>query len=348
MTIPALDDRKSEVLRSLIDLHVQTGEPVGSESLSRLLKRSVSPATLRAIMADLEELGYLDHPHTSAGRLPTDEGYRCYVDQLMRRAPLPPAVAATIESRLRLGSASPSQILENASTLLSRISRNVGFVLVPELTQEAFRHVDLVRLAHPRVLVVLVSQTGLVTNKVIEVEEDLAQEQLQACANYLNQNYAGLTIDQIRTRLLELMGEEKALYDSLLQKVVQLGNRAFETGGSEAEVFLDGRSNILDQVSIDDIETMRCLFRTFEEKGRLVKILNACASGEGIRVIIGHENPEPDLRSLSMVTTAVSLEGGTRWTFGVLGFTRMEYARVISLVDHVARAAAESLKGETT
>jgi len=348
MSMPALDDRKSDVLRSLIDLHVQTGEPVGSESLSRLLKRSLSPATLRAIMADLEELGYLDHPHTSAGRLPTDEGYRCYVDQLMLRAPLPPSMAASIESGLRKGTATPSQILEGASTLLSRLSRNIGFVLVPELTQETFRHVDLVRLAHPRVLVVLVSQAGFVTNKVIEIEEDLAQEQLQACANYLNQNYAGLTVDEIRVRLLELMGEEKALYDSLLQKVVKVGNRAFETGGAEAEVFLDGRSNILDQTSIEDIETMRSLFRTFEEKGRLVKILNACVVGDGIRVLIGHENPEPDLRSLSMVTAATSVEGGTRWTFGVLGSTRMEYARVIALVDHVARAAAETLRGETT
>jgi heat-inducible transcriptional repressor len=348
MTMPALDDRKSEVLRSIVDLHVQTGEPVGSESLSRLLKRSLSPATLRAIMADLEALGYLDHPHTSAGRLPTDEGYRCYVDQLMRRAPLAPSVAATIDDRLRRGTASPSQILENASSLLSRLSRNVGFVLVPELTRETFRHLDLVRLAPPRILVVLVSQAGLVTNKVIEVEEDLSQEQLQECANYLNQSYAGLTIDQIRVRLLELMSEEKALYDSLLAKVVQLGARAFDEDGSEAEVFLDGRSNILDQTGIEDIETMRALFRTFEEKGRLVKILNACVSGEGLRVLIGHENPEPDLRSLSMVTTAQALEGGARWTFGVLGSTRMEYAHVISLVDHVARAAAEILRGETT
>lgn len=348
MTMPALDERKSDVLRSLIDLHVQTGEPVGSENLSRVLRRSLSPATLRAIMADLEALGYLDHPHTSAGRLPTDEGYRFYVDQLMCRAPLAPAVAASIDSRLRQGTSTPNQILESASALLSRLSRNVGFVLVPELTQETFRHIDLVRLASPRVLVVLVSQAGLVTNKVIEVEEELSQDQLQECANFLNQSYAGLTIDEIRIRLLDLMREEKALYDSLLGKVVQLGNRAFEKGGAAAEVFLDGRSNILDQAGLDDIETMRALFRTFEEKGRLVKILNACVSGEGIRVLIGRENPEPDLRALSMVTTALPVEGDARWTFGVLGSTRMEYAHVISLVDHVARAAAEILRGEVS
>lgn len=339
-----LDERRKEVLRSLIQLHVETGEPVGSENLSRALNRALSPATLRSLMADLEALGYLDHPHTSAGRVPTDEGYRVYVDSLMGRRPLPPGDAAAIAQELRPLEASVDHVMENASHLLSRLSRHVGFVLAPDIARTSFRHVDLVPLAHPRILVVMVSTTGIVTNKVIEVEERLSPEELQACANYLNTHYAGMTLAGIRARLLELMKQEKALYDSLLKKVVALGERAFAPETGEASVYLDGTSNILAQPEFEDLERMRTLFRTFEEKGRLVKILNACLSGDGVRILIGHENPDPGLRDLALVTSALPLEGEAGWGLGVMGSTRMEYAHVVALVDHVARAIAEVLR----
>ena len=345
MPATALDDRRREVLRALIQLHVETGEPVGSESLSRALRRALSPATLRSSMADLEALGYLDHPHTSAGRVPTDEGYRLYVDSLEGPQPLGPGEAARIASELRSPDASAEQTMERASHLLSRLSRHVGFVLAPDIARASFRHVDLVPLGHPRVLVVMVSSTGIVTHKVIEVDERLDPADLQACANYLNVHFAGMTLAEIRTRLLDLMNEEKALYDSLLQKVVALGERAFSVSDAEASVYLDGASNILSHPGFDDLDRMRTLFRTFEEKSRLVRILNACIAGDGIRVLIGHENPDPELRDLSLVTTSCHVEGEAGFGLGVLGSTRMEYAHVVSLVDHVARAVADILKG---
>ena len=344
MTAPTLDERRREVLRSLIQLHVETGEPVGSESLSRVLNRALSPATLRNIMADLEALGYLDHPHTSAGRIPTDEGYRVYVDSLMGRQPLAPGDAAAIAHELRPAEASVDHVMENASHLLSRLSRHVGFVLAPDIARTSFRHLDLVSLAHPRVLVVMVSNSGIVTNKVIEVEEHLSPEELQACANYLNTNYTGMSLSEIRARLLELMKEEKALYDSLLKKVVALGERAFAPEPDASSVYLDGTSNMLAQPEFEDLPRMRALFRTFEEKGRLVKILNACLSGDGVRILIGHENPDPGLRDLALVTATLPVEGEAGWGLGVMGSTRMEYAHVVSLVDHVARAIAEVLR----
>jgi heat-inducible transcriptional repressor len=344
----ALDDRRREVLRTLIQLHVDSGEPVGSESLSRALGRSLSPASLRAIMADLEALGYLDHPHTSAGRVPTDDGYRFYVDWLMKAHPLAPGEAARIASELRTPEASVEQTMERASHVLSRLSRHVGFVLAPDIERTSFRHVDLVPLGPPRVLVVMVSATGIVTHKVIEVEEELGPSDLQACANYLNEHFAGMTLGAIRARLLELMKEEKALYDSLLKKVVALGERAFSVGEGEPSVYLDGTSNILAQPEFEDLERMQALFRTFEEKSRLVRILNACIAGDGIRVLIGHENPDPELRDLSLVTTSCRLEGEPGFGLGVLGSTRMEYAHVVSLVDHVARAVSEILRGHRT
>ena len=345
MPATALDDRRREVLRTLIQLHVDTGEPVGSESLSRALGRALSPASLRAIMADLEALGYLDHPHTSAGRVPTDEGYRVYVDSLMGPRSLAPGEAERIDSELRSADASVEQTMERASHLLSRLSRHVGFVLAPDIARTSFRHVDLVPLGHPRILVVMVASTGIVTHKVIEVEERLSPPDRQACANYLNTHFAGMPLGEIRTRLIELMKEEKALYDSLLHKVASLGERAFSVAEGEAGVYLDGTSNILSQPEFEDLERMRALFRTFEEKGRLVRILNACITGDGIRVLIGHENPDPELRDMSLVTASCRVEGEPGFGLGVLGSTRMEYAHVVSLVDHVARAVSDILRG---
>ena len=344
MPATALDDRRREVLRTLIQLHVETGDPVGSQSLCRAFGRALSPASLRSIMADLEALGYLDHPHTSAGRIPTDEGYRVYVDSLMGPSPLAAGEAQAI-AQLHSPDASASQTLERASQLLSRLSRHVGFVLVPDIARTSFRHIDLVPLGHPRVLVVMVSATGLVTHKMIEVEDRLEPAELTECANYLNAHFSGMPLAQIRARLLELMSEEKALYDSLLQRVVSLGERAFEVHGGGASVYLDGTSNILAQPEFEDAERMRALFRTFEEKSRLVAILNACIAGEGVRVLIGHENPDPELQDLSLVGATCSLDGEPAFGVGVLGSTRMQYAHVVSIVDHVARAVSDVLRG---
>jgi heat-inducible transcriptional repressor len=179
---------------------------------------------------------------------------------------------------------------------------------------------------------------------VVEIEEDLTQEDLQTCANYLNAHFTGMTLAAIRARLIEMMGEEKALYDSLLKKVVFVGERAFAAAGDGVSVYLDGASNILDPGAFDDVRRMRSLFRAFEEKGRLVKILNACLSGGGVRVIIGHENPDPELKGMALVTASYLVEGEVSFGLGVMGSTRMEYARVVALVDQVARTVARTLQ----
>src|SRR5206468_3745499 len=193
-----------------------------------------------------------------------------------------------------------------------------GFVLVPDVSRATLRHVDLVRLPPPRILVVLVSMTGLVTHRIIEVEEEMSQDELQACANYLNSEFGGLGLAAIRVRLLRLMGEEKALYDSLLKRVVSVGGRAFSEGGT-ADLYLDGASSLLETPALADLDQMRALFKTFEEKGRLVKILNACLGRDGVRITIGHENPDPDLRQVAVVTASVALEPDAAWGLGVMG-----------------------------
>ncbi len=338
---PALDERSREVLRALIQLHVATGEPVGSETLSRALARAFSSATLRNVMSDLERQGYLEHPHTSAGRLPTDEGWRFYVTWLMGHRPLPPQDAADIAVALRASGGSSAQVLERASSLLSRLSHNVGFVIAPDLAHATFLRIDLVRLPHPRVLAVLVSADGLVTQKVVTVAEELSQDDLQACANYLNAHFAGQSLEAVRQQLLQLMREEKALYDSLLSRVVSVGEPAFRPDDAAGQLYLDGTANLVGQPGFEDLERMRTLFQTFEEKGRLVRILNACVHGQGLRIVIGHENPDPRLQDLAVVTSGVPGEPG--FGLGVLGATRMEYERVTALVEHVARAVQNAL-----
>jgi heat-inducible transcriptional repressor len=344
--VAALDERSKQVLKLLIQLHIATGEPVGSESLSRLMNRSVSPATVRNIMAELEKKGYLSHPHTSAGRMPTDEGYRVYVDSLMGPAALDAREAAAIESELLPRDASPQEVAEHASQLLSRLSHSVGFVMTPDVGRVTFRHIDLVRLPHPRVLVVMVSRTGLVTHKVIEVDEQLGQTDLQACANYLNSHFAGMALDAIRARLLQMMGEDKALYDSLLKKVLSVAAPAFAPESEASSVYVDGASNILDRPEFEDIDRMRALFKTFEQKTRLVKIVTACLDGpdgSGVRVVIGREIPDPDLQGIALVTTGFPV-GAEGWALGVMGPTRMEYPHVVSVVDHVARVVSHALQ----
>jgi heat-inducible transcriptional repressor len=338
-----LDERSREVLKLLIQLHIATGEPVGSESLSRLMNRTVSPATVRNIMAELEKKGFLSHPHTSAGRMPTDEGYRVYVDSLMGRAALGAREAAAIDSELLPGDSSPQGVAEHASQLLSRLSRSVGFVITPDLARATFHHIDLVRLPQPRVLVVMVSRTGLVTHRVIEVEEQLGQSDLQACANYLNEHFAGMTLDAVRARLLQMMREDKALYDSLLMKVLSVATPAFAAESEAPGVYMDGASNILDRPEFEDVDRLRALFKTFEHKSRLVKIVTACLDPAGIRVVIGREIPDPDLQGVSLVATAFPV-GAEGWALGVMGPTRMEYPHVVSVVDHMARAVSHALQ----
>jgi heat-inducible transcriptional repressor len=308
------------------------------------MNRSLSPATIRNIMAELEREGYLSHPHTSAGRMPTDEGYRVYVSSLMAQ-PLPPREAAAIESELRPRDASTKDVAEHACHILSRLSRSVGFVLTPDIGRSTFRHIDLVRLPHPRVLVVLVSRTGLVTHKVIEVDERLSRDDLQACANYLDANFAGMSLEAIRARLVEMMGEDKALYDSLLKKVLSVARPAFapEGTGEASAVYVDGASNILETVEFEDLDRMRALFRTFEQKSRLVKIVSACLDGTGVRVVIGRDIPDPELQGVALVTAALPLGPENGWALGVMGSTRMEYPHVVSVVDHMARAVSQAL-----
>lgn len=343
MTEIKLDRRAREILKSVVSAHVETGEPVGSRTIARLSREGLSPATIRNVMADLEDLGLLQQPHTSAGRIPTERGYRLYVDSLLPVPRISVSEERTIRESLR-DVADLGQLLERASHLLSRLSRNLGIVVAPALSQTLLRHVEFVRIDARRALAIFVSHAGALHSRVVETEEDLTQEDLTRMGNLLSERLAGRTLPEVRNELLRLMSEEKDQYDHLMQRALALAARTFGEGAAEpAGVYLEGTANLLAQARSDDLERMLSLFRAFEDKHRMVHLLNQCLDSEGVRVLIGSENRAPELRAMSLVVANYRSGERPLGTLGVLGPVRMEYARAVSLVDAIARTFTDIL-----
>ncbi len=331
-----LNARERAVLHTLIRAFIAAGEPVGSELVARLLRPTCSPATVRNTMVRLEHRGLVEQPHTSAGRVPTDDGYRAFVDTLLDRTDtLSLRETAYIDDALQPGQGLPSDVLENASQLLSRLSHGVGFALAPETDQSRVRHVDLVRLPYPRVLAVVVYRNGFVDQRLIELDEELSQDQLQACANYINRNFCGSSLLDMRARLIELMSHEQAVYDGLVRSVVEVGSRLCDSALYAGRLFVDGTANIVERSEMTPAEHCAALLRTIEEKGRLLRILNACLAVQGIRVVIGDETPDPEFHHVSIVSTRFGHDDDSNCALGVIGSKRMEYPRMIALVGRV-------------
>ena len=345
------DSRGQAILSAIINEHLVTGDPVGSRTISDSYARATgwSPATIRNVMAELEELGLVEQPHTSAGRVPTDKGYRFYVDHMLGEARLSMADLAAIDSLLGglkgETSGAPDRLMERTSHLLSELSTNVGIVVSPSLAENILQHIEFVRLADSRILVILVSSSNIIQNKLVRIDDTLSQEELDRTARYLNVEFSGKSLATIRAEILELMRQEKALYDKLLQNAILLCERSLEGEESATgEVFVDGASNILMKPDFVDTERMHELFRTFEEKSRLVKILNECvardphAAGRDVQVVIGREHAAPSMQDCALITAPYRLGTGQAvGAIGVVGPMRIEYARMMAVVNYVAR-----------
>ena len=354
------DARGQAVLSAIIKEHLATTEPVGSRTLSDRFAPAVgwSSATIRNVMGQLEDAGLVEQPHTSAGRIPTDKGYRFYVDHMLGDIPLSRADLMTINSLLGISgdeSDAPDRLLEKTSRLLSALSQNVGIVISPSLADDRLQHIQFVQLAENRVLVVLVSAPNIIHNKIVRMDEKLSQDELERTARYLNTEFAGKSLLAIRVEILELMREEKALYDKMLCNAMLLCESSLE--GEEAttsDVFVDGASNILTKPEFADAEKMRELFRTFEEKSRLVKILNECVARDhvvpgDVQIVIGGELAVPSMQQCALITAPYRTGAGEKvGTLSVIGPMRIEYARMISVVNYVARLIERMLREETT
>ena len=351
--------RGQAVLSAIIKEHLRTGEPVGSRTISDRFAHATgwSPATIRNVMGELEEAGLVEQPHTSAGRVPTDKGYRFYVDHMVGDARLSRADMAAIDRTLGLPAGEapragvrPDRLMERVSHLLSELSENVGIVVSPPLGDNRLQHIEFMQLADGRILVVLIFPSNVVQNKVIRVDYPFEQEELDRTARYLNAEFSGKSLQEIRAEILAMMREEQALYDRLLTNAVLLCERSLEGEEAEAgEVYVDGASNIIAKPDFSDVERLRELFRTFEAKSRLVKILNECIAREAVfgdvHVVIGREHTAPSLQSCALITAPYRLgEGPAAGTLGVVGPVRIEYARMMAMVNYIARLVERVLR----
>ena len=341
---PGLDPREREILKSVIQAHIVTGEPIGSRTLSKETKLDLSAATIRNIMADLEERGLLSQPHTSAGRVPTDSAYRLYVDQLMGPVRMSASDAQAIDEALLRTRGELPELLGEASRQLSRFSHHVGVALAPEFRTVVVEHLEFVRLEGSRVVAILVDRSGVVHNRMLEVAEPLDQGELDRIGRYLSEQFTGSTLPAMREALLRRMAEETATCDRLLARSLALGSRAIEAEAPAAGVFVEGASNLLAAPEFGDIERLRALFRTLEEKGRLVELLGQLLHGAGVQIVIGRENPA-DLADCSVVASTYGVGDRVMGTVGIVGPTRMEYARAVALVDYLARILTRVLSG---
>jgi len=337
-----MNDRHQGVLRAIVQDYIRTAEPVGSRTLSRKYGFSLSPATIRTIMSDLEESGYVAQPHTSAGRVPTDKGYRLYVDNLMDRAPLSREEVERIEQRVGPSAAEADDLLREAGKLLFALSPYVAVALAPRLQDSRFQRVEFVSLARDRVLVILLADSGLVHHKTIMVEEVITQDDLDRMARYLSDLLKGRTLHEVRDLLVAQMAEEKALYDRLLAQALRLGAQAL-AGDTEADVYVAGAARIADQPEFADIQRMKSLYTAFEEKSKLVILLSECLRGGGCRIFIGSEIPVQDIQDLSVVASPYRRQGQILGVLGVLGPTRMDYGRTVALVETTANLLSRSL-----
>src|SRR6266403_1249577 len=338
---PTRDSRREAVLSAIIEDHLLTGDAIGSHTVSERFARATgwSSATIRSVMCELEDFGLVEQPHTSAGRIPTDKGYRYYVDNMLDSKRLSKNDLRAIEG-IDLdheGKVRPDRLMEKASPVLSE---NVGIVVWPSLAENRLKHIRFVRLPDSRILVVMVSSSNIVHDKVITLKEEFSQDELDRTARYLNVEFGGKSLLTIRDEIIALMREEKALYDKLLRNAMLLCERSLQ-GEDEAtaEVYLDGTSNILAKPEFAGAEGMRELFRTFEAKSRLIKILNECMaskSGVGsVRVIIGRENVASSMQRCSVITTSYRVGGDVSGTLGVVGPMRIEYGRLMAVVNYL-------------
>jgi heat-inducible transcriptional repressor len=336
-----IDDRARLLLKTLVERYIADGQPVGSRTLSKTSGLELSPATIRNVMADLEELGLIVSPHTSAGRVPTARGFRLFVDTMLTAQPLGMEGAADVGPlREQLQAGQPQRVIANAAHLLSTLSHFVGVVTVPRKSS-VFRHMEFLRLSERRMLLILVSPDGDVQNRVLFTAQDYSQAELVEASNYLNAHYAGLTLEAVRERLKGEMEALRADIAALMQAAVQLGGEISEDAD---QVVVKGERNLLEVEELgNDVGTLRRMFDLFERKAQLMRLLDGSSRAEGVRIYIGGESEVVPFESLSVVSAPYEVDGQVVGTLGVIGPMRMPYDRMIQIVDITARLVSNAL-----
>lgn len=338
---PHLNDRTQHLLKVLVERYIRDGQPVGSRTLARDAGLDLSPATIRNVMADLEDLGYLHSPHTSAGRVPTARGYRLFIDALLHVRPLEDREVEVLRQQIDQPARSGVELARSVSDLLSGVTRLAGIVMLPRRKVVTLRHVEFLPLSESRVLVILVLNTQEVQNRIIQTQRPYSAIELQQAAYYLNEQFAGRDIQQARASLLRDLRETRDRLDQLMQTVLEIAEQTFE---AEAEDYVvAGQTHLMRCTDLSDVDKLRLLFEAFNHKRDLLHLFDQCLHAEGVQIFIGDEAGFEVLEGCSVVTAPYTVEGQVLGVLGVIGPTRMAYDRVIPVVDATARLLAAAL-----
>ncbi|MBI4549399.1 MAG: heat-inducible transcription repressor HrcA [Candidatus Omnitrophica bacterium] len=340
---PQLTDRQNRILSIIVDAYVETAEPVGSRAIAKKIQLELSPATIRNEMSDLEEAGLITHPHTSAGRIPTDLGYRYFIDHLLQRQALSVRLAADVAKEFQKEIESVEDLIANATRILATMTSETGIVSFPEIKELALAGVGLRRLDDHRVLVVWLTTTGVVHNQVAEMSGEIPDDTLKKIANFFNEELKGLPMRSLAETIRSKLEEKKDSLAAMYRKSLEIVEETLKKLDS-VRFCLDGSSHILDKPEFQDMTKIRHFFRAIEDKGRLLGLLRDGLPEEGVQIHIGRENKWQDILDCSLVAASYKFRGKTVGTLGILGPSRMRYANAIALVDYISKELGQLLE----
>jgi heat-inducible transcriptional repressor len=340
-----LGDRDRQILTSVINEYILTAEPVGSRNIARRYDINLSSATIRNVMSDLEEMGFLHQPHTSAGRIPTERALRFYVDSILKVKSLDQREKDRIRKRYKFSELEASDLVRQTSEVLSVLSRHVSIVSAPKLVGTVLKHIEFIKISRDRILVIFVSQSGFVQNRIIEDRDDISQSELDKYTNYLGEVLVGVSLEGVRGKIEEEMKKEKTAYDELLSKALELTRKVFGKE-KDPELFMEGQVNLLECPEFSEVGSMKSLLQALEEKKLLLHLLDKTMDAKGIQIFIGSEVPVSEMQTLSVITSPYRHGEKVVGALGIIGPTRMNYLKLIPIVEYSAQLLTEFLNGK--
>jgi len=339
-----IEERAYKVLWAVVDSYITNPDPVGSRFITKKYAFNLSPATIRNIMADLEEMGFLLQPHTSAGRIPTDKGYRLYVDHLASPERADRDIANEVTKELETMRRDINSLLSETTRALSRLSHYLGIALSPSPRNTTLRRIHLYRYQRDHLAITLLTDEGIIHNKIVRLDSDLSQRDLSRISEYLNAEFTGYSVSEIRSRIVREMEKDKALCDTIISQAIRICREALHFDSSD--LFISGFSEVLGLPDFSDLERIKEISRAIEDKHLIIRVLDALSESEGTKVVIGSENSASDLKKLSMVVCTYKEGDRPVGSIGIIGPTRMDYLKAISIVSETAHHLTKVLSGK--
>jgi heat-inducible transcriptional repressor len=340
-----MEERNKQILTSVINEYVLTAEPVGSRKLAKKYNINLSSATIRNVMSDLEDMGLLHQPHTSAGRIPTEKALRFYVNSILKVKDLKLREKDRIRKRYQFSELEASAIIKQTSEVLSVLSHQMSIISAPKIIGTVLKHIEFIKISTNRILVIFVSQSGFVQNRIVEDKEDISQDELDKYTNYLGDILVGISLEEVREKLDEEMQKEKITYDQLLSKALQLSKKALAEE-LEPELYLGGKINLLESPEFSEVGRMKTLLQALEEKNLLLTLLDKTMDAEGVQIFIGSEVQLSDMQTLSIITSPYRQGKNVVGALGIIGPTRMDYLNLIPIVEYSAQLVTEFLNAK--